>query len=103
MVFMRQAQHFHREVLQSQEQLRFVFQKQVRLWTAELHYNVRVFDFRVGGGAFLELVINVDVNAVQQYIQKVADFVFVLFDWIFARHVLRTGWFQYSPISSFSR
>lgn len=80
MVLMRQAQHFHRQVLQREQQFRLVFQEQFRLGTGKSNHDVGIFDFGVVGSPFLKLVINVDVDTVEQDVEEIPDFVFVLFD-----------------------
>lgn len=93
MVFVRQSQHFHGQMLKSQQKFGFVLQKQFRFRAAELHHDIWIFDFRVGGCTFRKLIVDVDINGVQKDVQEVAYFVFVLFNWIFSRHVFRTGRF----------
>jgi len=90
MVFVRQAQHFHREMFEGEQQFSLVGQQHVRFRTAEAHYDIGVLDLGVGGSAFHKFVVDVDLDGVQQDVEKVADFVFVLFDWVFASHVCRT-------------
>lgn len=100
MIFMRQAEHLHGEVLESQQQLGLVGQQQVGFRTAEADYDIRIFNLGVGGSAFHKFVVDIDVDGVQQDVQKIADFVFVLFDWVFASHVFRTDRFLAGVISS---
>lgn len=87
---MRQTQHFHGEVLQGEEQFGFVFEETIRFFAAELYDDVGVFDFGVGGSAFVEFIVHVDVDAIQKIVEEVADFVFVLIDGVFTSHVCRT-------------
>lgn len=100
MVLMGQPQHFHGEVFEGQEEFGFVHQQEVGLRTAELHHDIRVLDFGIGRSAFHKFVIDVYVDGVEQDVQKIADFVFVLFDWVFTRHVFRTDRVLASVISS---
>jgi hypothetical protein len=89
-VFMRQPEHFHGEVLQGKEEFGFVFEEAIGFLAAELYNDVGVFDFGVGRSAFVEFIIDVDVDAVEEVVEKVADFVFVLIDGVFTSHVCRT-------------
>jgi hypothetical protein len=99
-VFMRKAEHLHGEVLESQEQFALIGQKEIRFRAAETHYDIRIFDLGIGGCTFHEFVVDIDVDGVQQDVQKIADFVFVLFDWVFASHVFRTDRVLAGVISS---
>lgn len=67
-ILMREAQHFHGEVLQGEEQFRFVLEEPVRLFAAEFHDDVGVFDFGVSGGAFVEFIVHVDVDAIEEIV-----------------------------------
>lgn len=89
-ILMRETQHFHGEVLQGQEQFGFVFEEAIRLFAAEFYDDVGVFDFGVGGSAFVEFIVHVDVDAIEEIVEEVADFVFVLIDGVFTSHVCRT-------------
>jgi len=88
---MGKAQHLHGEVLEGQQQLGLVLQQQVRLRTTEAHNDIGIFNFRIGRGALNEFIIDIDINRVEQNVEKVADFVFVLFDGVFTSHVFRTS------------
>jgi hypothetical protein len=90
MVFVRQPQHLHRQVFQREQQLSLVFEQAVGFGTAELYDDVGVFNLRIRRGAFVKLVVDVDIDAIQQHIQKIADLIFVIFDRVFARHCYRT-------------
>jgi hypothetical protein len=100
MVFMRQAQHFHREVFEGQQQFSLVLEQEVGFGTTEANDNVRVFDFGIGGIAFHELVVDVDVDGIEKYVEKVPDLVFVLFDWVFTGHWFRTDYFFFFTLTT---
>ncbi len=96
MVFVRQTQHFHRQVFKRKQQLRLVLQQQIRFGAAEFHNDVGIFNLGVGRSTFHKFVIDIDIDSVQQDVQKIADFVFVLFYWVFTSHVFRTNRIQTS-------
>ncbi len=62
---MRQPQHFHRQMFQSQKQFSFVLQQQIRFRAAEFYDDIWVLDFRIGRSTFHKLVIDIDINGVQ--------------------------------------
>ncbi len=88
---MRQPQHFHRQMFQRQQEFSLVLQQQLGFRSAEFHHDIRVFNLRISGCPFNKFIVNIDVDRVEQDVQKVANLVFELFYWIFTRHGFRTG------------
>lgn len=66
MVFVRQAQHFHGEVFESEQQFCFVQQQHVGFGATEADDDIGVFDLGVSRGAFDKFVVDIDVNGIQK-------------------------------------
>jgi hypothetical protein len=55
-------------VLKGEQQFSLVFEEPVGLFAAEFHDDVGVFNFGVSGGAFVEFIVHVDVDAIEEII-----------------------------------